>query len=165
MKNLKDIIIEKLNRTKSSLMLEKLKINSKSKVETKYHPKDKDELLKLLDQLIKERGYDGDFNDIDTSEITDMSCLFTFARNRFNGDISKWDVSNVTDMKFMFCDTDFNKDISNWDVSNVKNMYNMFYNSKFNHNLDKWDVSKVKDMKMMFDGSPLEKNPPKWYHE
>ena len=32
MKNLKDIIEEKLNRTKSSLMLEKLKIDSNSKV-------------------------------------------------------------------------------------------------------------------------------------
>ena len=32
MKNLKDIIYEKLNRTKSSLMLEKLKIDSNSKV-------------------------------------------------------------------------------------------------------------------------------------
>jgi surface protein len=154
MKQLKEIIFEKL------------KVNSKTKInQYTYHPKDKKELIKLLNQLIEERGYDGDFNDIDTSKITNMSCLFTFSRNKFNGDISQWDVSNVTNMSFMFCDTIFNKDISDWDVSSVDNMYNMFYNSKFNHNLDKWDVSKVKDMRFMFDGCPLEKNPPKWYHE
>ena len=101
MNKLQYYIQEKLNRTKSSLMLEKLKIGSKTKIDKyEYHIKDKDELMKLLDKLIKERGYDGDFNDIDTSEITDMSCLFTFSRNRFNGDISNWDVSKVTDMKF-----------------------------------------------------------------
>jgi hypothetical protein len=33
---------------------------------------------------------------MDTSEITDMSGLFMYID--FNGDISKWDVSNVTDM-------------------------------------------------------------------
>ena len=38
MKNLKDIISEKLNRTKSSFMLEKLKINSKSKVNNNFDP-------------------------------------------------------------------------------------------------------------------------------
>ena len=48
---------------------------------------------------------------------------------KFNQDISKWDVSNVTDMRYMFfwCDA-FNQDISNWDVSNVINMDDIFYN-------------------------------------
>ena len=78
-----------------------------------YHPKDKDELDELLDKLIIERGNDADLNDIDTSEITDMS--YMFENSDFNGDISKWDVSNV------------------------------------------------KDMGEMFNESPLEKNPPKWY--
>ena len=102
-----------------------------------YHPKDKDELEELLDKLIIERGNDADLNDIDTSEITDMSELFYECK--FNGDISKWDVSNVVDMSYMFMGSKFNGDISNWNVSNVK------------------------DMNRMFLGSPLEKNPPKWY--
>jgi len=147
-------------------IIEKLKINSKSRVhQSEYHPKDKDELMKLLDKLIKERGLEGDFNDIDTSKITDMSCLFTFSRSNFNGDISKWDVSNVTNMVSMFEKSEFTGNISKWDVSNVKDMKFMFYGSKFNGDISNWDVINVKNMGGMFGDSPLEKNPPKWYHE
>ena len=99
---------------------EGLKITSKTKVDKyNYHPKTKKELQDLLKQLIEERGNEGDFNDIDTSKIKDMSNLFENNLN-FNGDISKWDVSNVTDMSFMFSECkSFNQDISNWNVSKV----------------------------------------------
>ena len=94
----------------------------------KYQPETKEELQNLLKQLIEERGNEGNFNDIDTSEITDMSYLFG-TLEEFNGDISNWVVSNVTDMDYMFngCDS-FNQDISNWDVSNVKNNLEIFDN-------------------------------------
>ena len=42
-----------------------------------------------------------------------------FAGSKFNGDISNWDVSNVTNMQRMFEDAQFNGDISKWDVSKV----------------------------------------------
>ena len=153
MRHLKDIILEKLI------------INKNTKIDKyHYHPKDKEELKKLLDKLIEERGCEGNFNDIDTSNITDMSMLFTFSHPKFNGDISEWDVSNVTNMRFMFNDTKFSGDVSDWDVSNVEDMYDMFYGcNDFNCNLNKWNVNKVKDMRDMFYGCPLEKNPPKWY--
>ena len=43
--------------------------------------------------------------------------------SNFNQPLGNWDVSNVSDMRWMFnwCDK-FNQDISNWDVSNVVNM-------------------------------------------
>jgi surface protein len=45
-----------------------------------------------------------------------------FFRSQFNGNISKWDVSNVEDMSDMFSNSQFTGNISNWDVSNVENM-------------------------------------------
>ena len=131
-----------------------------------YHPKTKDELKKLVNKLIKERGDDADLNDIDTSKITDMSYLFY--EFEFNGDISNWDVSNVEDMSYMFMGSKFtgeNGDISKWDVSNVYDMSSMFSYSEFNGDISNWDVSNVKYMRGMFYKSPLEKNPPKWYKE
>lgn len=74
----------------------------------------------------------------------------------FNGNISKWDVSNVKDMQGMFCYSKFNRDISKWDVSNVKNMRYMFFLSKFNSDISKWNVSNVEDMKGMFKESEFE---------
>ena len=68
------------------------------------------------------------------------------------GHISGWDVSNVTNMIFLFHSMlDFNEDLSKWNVSNVKCMYGMFSNAKsFNGDLSKWNVSQVKDVRNMF---------------
>lgn len=85
-----------------------------------YQPKSKNELIKLIRNLAKERGWDGNYNDIDTSCITDMGGLF-LTMPLFNGDISDWDTSNVTCIKYMFAsDRYFDKDISKWDLSNVE---------------------------------------------
>ena len=84
---------------------EGLKITANTKVNGRpkydYHPKTKRELQDLLKQLVEERGNEGDFNDINTSKITDMTDLFD-GINKFNGNISKWDVSNVNNMKYIF---------------------------------------------------------------
>ena len=47
-----------------------------------------------------------------------------FSGSKFNGDISEWDTSNVTDMSFMFYYSLFNGDISKWDFSNLKHNIN-----------------------------------------
>ena len=127
MKNLKDIIQERLHINKDTVNY------------YNYHPKTRDELKELVDKLIKERGKDADLNDIDTSEITDMN--YMFYRSKFNGDISNWNVSNVKRMDSMFLRSEFtgkNGDISKWDVSNVKDMGAMFYNSPLEKNPPKW---------------------------
>merc|ERR1719174_2097175 len=64
----------------------------------------------------------------------------------FNGDISKWKVSRVSDMSAMFYGAKgFNGDISKWDVSSVSDMTDMFTNANFffNSDLSMWDVSRV----------------------
>ena len=105
---------------------EKLIIKKSKRVEYKYFPQTKKELQDIIKQRIKEEGNNVDLNDIDVSNIKDMSYLF-FNLISFNGDISKWDVSNVTNMSNMFyrC-TKFNQDISKWNVSNVKYIEFMF---------------------------------------
>ena len=77
--------------------------------------RNKKELQDLIKERIEREGVKADLNDIDVSQITDMS--------------------------YMFLDSEFNGDISNW------------------------NVGRVRDMRYMFDDSPLEKNPPKWYKE
>ena len=162
MKNLKDILESKLSQ---NTILEKLIINKSSKIKQQvynYHPKTKVELKKIINKLIEERGIKADLNDIDTSQITDMSWLFY--ESEFNGDISKWNVSNVESMSSMFakcCKFDCNLD--DWDVKNVKDMSCMFWGSKFNKDISKWNVNDDTNMDRIFYNCPLEKNPPKWY--
>lgn len=116
-----------------------------------------------------------------------------FQETEFNGDVSRWDVSNVKRMEGMFYQSHFDGDLSNWDVSSVVNMNSMFDGSAFtgkNGDISVWDVSSVEDMGWMFDntefdcdlsnweakslkwnkpyvfvGSHFENNPPKWYKE
>ena len=87
-------------KTLQNYIIEKILINKNSKIEHMYHPNTKDELTKIIKQKIESEGNECDLNDIDTSNITDMSYLFEYTD--FNGDLSKWNVSNVTDMRGMF---------------------------------------------------------------
>ena len=121
-----------------------------------YVPKDKNELKNLMRKLREERGEDGDFNDIDTSKITNMSEIFYYEKH-FNGDISLWDTSNVTMMQYMLAGAhSFNQDISQWDTSNVTDMYKMFYQAKsFNQDISSWDTSSVAYNEYMFDECPI----------
>ena len=87
----------------------------------------------------------------DLSNVTDVSYMF-YSASAFNEDIGDWDVSNVTDMEWMFYSASaFNQDIGDWDVSNVTDMEWMFYSaSAFNQDIGDWDVGNVTDMGWMF---------------
>ena len=68
------------------------------------------------------------------------------------GPIANWDVSNVENMEYLFCDAEsFNQDIGKWDVSKVTEMSGMFQGAEsFNQDIGLWNVSKVTDMSGVF---------------
>ena len=82
----------------------KKKLNKPIDSEHKYYPQTKEKLIENIKELL-DKG-ETDFNCIDTSEITDMSNLFNPHYINItipvNIDISNWNVSNVTDMRYMF---------------------------------------------------------------
>lgn len=109
---------------------------------------------------LNESCWDLCLNWIDTRDITQMSYLF--CNSKFNGDISKWDVSNVKYMEYTFRDSLFTGDISNWNTSNVKMMNSMFQGSQFNGDISRWDVSNVEDMESMFRDSRFNGDISRW---
>ena len=90
----------------TTYIAEKMIFNKSTATNYNYHPKSKAELQKIIIDRIKEEGNELDLNDIDTSALTDLSHLFDNTISElfadFNGNISKWDVSNVTDIKYCF---------------------------------------------------------------
>ncbi|MCP4456809.1 MAG: BspA family leucine-rich repeat surface protein [Cytophagales bacterium] len=99
----------------------------------------------------------------DLSNVTDMRYMFLTA-NSMNQDISTWDVSNVELMSGMFWgNTIFNQDISGWNVSNVISMSDMFNGaSSFNQDISSWQVSSVTNMSGMFKDAINFNSPINW---
>jgi hypothetical protein len=89
------------------------------------------------------------------------------------GQIEDWDVSQVTDLSYLFCvrqkemegdkhykhcvlpayARDFDFDLSRWDTSRVTSMRGTFsFSQNFNQPIGKWRTSSVTDMDEMFSG-------------
>lgn len=88
----------------------------------------------------------------DLSAVTSVKNMFNFCFGGFEGDLSFWDVSNISDFSFMFSTcSQFESDLSQWDVSSATNLSGMFAGcSSFNSDLSQWNTSQVTDMSSMF---------------
>jgi len=157
-------------KTLKDILLEKLKISSKSKVEQqefKYHPKDRVELIKIIEDRIKEENDDIDFNDIDTSNLTDMEGAFAYKSKLSKIDISAWDVSGVKCMMEMFAgckNLESIGDISDWKIESLTDITGMFYGCDKLTNtgdLNKWNASGIKYKQNAFSQAN-ESIIPKW---
>ena len=107
-----------------------------------------------LNVVCGEQSPFGNIKFIDTKMVTDMS--FLFANSDFNDDIGLWDVSQVTDMKMMFYGSSkFDSDLSRWRTSSVTDMWGMFAFAKSfkGKGLETWDTSHVSDLSYMFFGA------------
>lgn len=131
-------------------------------------------LSKLIDTLIKRRGYECDLNDIDVSNIEKMfyiegvHCYGVFYKSNFNGDISGWNVQNVKSMVSMFFDSKFtgkNGMFKLKEGNKVERMNSMFYESDFNVDISDWKVNNITEVKNMFVGTPVDRKAdfPQWY--
>ena len=153
-------------KTLNQYIQEKLIIN-KDYHDSNIVVKSVDELQKIIEDRYDKLGPGPnkkspiDFNDIDVSNLDSFCSNNTgiFEETKFKYiDISDWDVSNVTDMRYMFYGCDELKsvrDISGWDVSKVTDMMHMFDGCEELESIgdiSKWNVSNVISMTSMFDG-------------
>ena len=111
----------------------------------------------------------GEISNWDVSNVTNMHGMFKNAHS-FNQPLNKWNVSKVETMGRMFWHAEsFNQPLNNWNVSNVTNMWYMFDGaSSFNQPLNKWNVSNdVTYMRRMFDGADSFNQPlhAPWYYD
>ena len=141
-----------------------------------------------MDNMFKQAtSFNGDLNGWDVSNVSDMHYMFGYATSfnqdlnnwtlrtagvdlsymfisynsgsSFNGNISTWITSAVTNMSFMFNNaTSFNGNISTWDTSNVTTMRSMFngasaFNQSLTHIGNSWNLENVRDMTAMFSGA------------
>ena len=93
-------------------------------------------------------------NLLDTSNVTNMDCMFSNCYKLTSLDVSKFDTSKVIDMGAMFssCSSLTSLDVSKFDTSKVTNMSGMFERCSNLTSLDvsKFDTSKVTNMRIMF---------------
>ena len=116
-----------------------------------------------------------DISGWDVSSLKNARMMFFGCKKFYNNDLNKWNVGEMEDASFMFCNSGFDGNID-WKTNNlidassmferchfngkinlylgkVKDMSGMFANNKkFNHDISDWDVGTVEDMSGMFEG-------------
>ena len=97
------------------------------------------------------REFNGDLSQWDVSQVTNLDSTFAGCE-KFNGDLSKWNVGNVTSMRSTFygCDV-FNANLSEWNVGRVVRMDDMLHGCYvFSSDISRWNVAQVANMDQLF---------------
>ena len=96
------------------------------------------------------------FTNLNTSAVTNMTCMFSNCSSLTSLDLSSFNTSAVTDMgsMFIYCGSLTNLDLSSFNTSAVTNMIRMFSNCSSLTSLDlsSFDTSAVTNMGAMFFG-------------
>ena len=97
-----------------------------------------------------------DLTYLDTSNVTNMSFMFSGCNSLPSININHFDTTNVTDMSSMFsgCSSLTSLNVSNFNTSKVTNMLSMFSgcSSLTSLNVSNFNTSKVTNMLSMFSG-------------
>ena len=97
-----------------------------------------------------------DLSKLDVSSVTDLSYMFDGCSGLRSLDVSGWDVFNASDLRSMFegCSSLATLDLSGWDTSSVRYLDQMLYGCSSLRSLDVsgWDVSNASDLSSMFYG-------------
>lgn len=106
---------------------------------------------------------------LNTSNVTNMSNMFYRSRIGGNLDFSKWDTGKVTDMSYMFSESNgqlnnytYITGLNNWNLQSVQNISYMFSDCNNYDFQDKeltWNTSNVTDMSYMFKSSNIHSFP------
>ena len=148
---------------------EKLVINKNYKNAHDYSPETKEELIKVIsDLVIKQKGGTDkkpvNLNDIDVYSLDDLSYVFNDVNENVKKsnckmhviDISKWDVSNIKsfDHMFLYCkNLKYVGDLSEWDMKSAEHLEYMFDGCKRLKtigDISKWNVENVTNCNAMF---------------
>ena len=97
-----------------------------------------------------------DLRTFNTSKVTNMSAMFSECTHLESLDVSTWNTYNVTDMSEMFneCYSLENLNLNSFETDNVTDMTGMFANCDYLRSLflKHWEVSKVVSFNQMFYG-------------
>lgn len=164
MKNLSELINEKLIITK----------NSKVTPDIALVPKDRRELIDIIYNRILEHAKDKtytvlDLNDIDVSNIDDFTRIFSYSSYELGKssittiNVEYWQTSQVTTFANMMgeCATIKEINLETWDVSNATHMKKMFWNCKKLEtvgDISEWRTLNCENMESMFNGCQRLKN-------
>ena len=92
----------------------------------------------------------------ESGRLTQSGSTFNIVPSNGTGNTLKWDTSNITDMSCLFKNCGRNITAHNWDTRNVTSKREMFKNSNYRSEITNWNTSNVTDMEGMFEDSNIQ---------